>query len=71
MSLEWARARALGAEVRLRELLNSGGRGRWVDPGVKSAPPMSMWNAPASAGRLAPGRTRAQLAAKSVPDNGD
>jgi hypothetical protein len=52
MSLEWARARALGHDVPLREFLNSGRRERWLDLTVKSPAPMTIWVARASADRL-------------------
>jgi hypothetical protein len=52
MSLEWARARALGHDVPLREFLTSGNRKRWLDLTVKSPAAMTVWVARASADRL-------------------
>jgi hypothetical protein len=47
MSLEWARARALQNEARIRALAKSGGRKEWTEVALTSAPPVTVWVEPA------------------------
>jgi hypothetical protein len=58
MSLEWARARALQNEARLRELAKSGDRKEWTE--VEVSPAMStVW--------VEPMRARREVPAPDVP----
>jgi hypothetical protein len=49
MSLEWARARALQNEVRLRELANSGDRKEWTEVTLVAPTRMTVWVEPTRA----------------------
>jgi hypothetical protein len=47
MSLEWARARALQNEARIRELAKSGARKGWTEVALMSPAPVTVWVEPA------------------------
>ena len=47
MSLEWARARALQNEARIRALAKSGGRKEWTEVALTSPAPLTVWVEPA------------------------
>jgi len=47
MSLEWARARALQNEARIRALAKSGGRKEWTEVALMSPAPVTVWVEPA------------------------
>lgn len=55
MSLEWARARALQNEARLRELARSGDRKAWTAVTLAS-PAVTVWCEPARARQQLPAR---------------
>jgi hypothetical protein len=72
MSLEWARARALGHDVPLREFLKSPGRKRWLSLTLESPAAMTIWVAGASADRrVASPRQRGRSSAKCRFDDCD
>jgi hypothetical protein len=54
MSLEWARARALQNEARLRALAKSGERNEWTEVALVSAGLVTVWVEPVGACREIP-----------------
>jgi hypothetical protein len=47
MSLEWARARVLQNEARIRALAKSSGRKQWTEVALMSPAPVTVWVEPA------------------------
>jgi hypothetical protein len=58
MSLEWARARALQNEARIRALAKSGGRKEWSEVAMMSPAPVTVWVEPARAHHEVPAPDR-------------
>jgi len=65
MSLEWARARALLNEARLRELAKSGDRNEWSEVTLVAPAMVTIWVEPADS-RRANVRVDGELLHKSI-----
>jgi hypothetical protein len=66
MSLEWARARALQNEARLRELAKSGERKEWTEVTLVAPARVTVWVEPRRARHEAPARLTASDGRRAI-----